>query len=52
MHFKTLTALALASLVSAQTYTECDPTKKSMFIKHQRKGNMTMANLTTSSLPQ
>ncbi|KAK1776242.1 concanavalin A-like lectin/glucanase domain-containing protein [Copromyces sp. CBS 386.78] len=28
MHIKTLTALALASLVSAQTYTECDPTKK------------------------
>lgn len=28
MHFKTLTALALASLVSAQTYTECDPTEK------------------------
>ncbi|KAJ4392369.1 hypothetical protein N0V85_007113 [Neurospora sp. IMI 360204] len=28
MHIKTLTALALASLVSAQTYTDCDPTKK------------------------
>lgn len=39
MHIKTLTALALASLVSAQTYTDCDPTKKSMFhqIKRQKK---------------
>ncbi|KAL0467676.1 cell wall glucanosyltransferase [Neurospora intermedia] len=28
MQIKTLTALAFASLVSAQTYTDCDPTKK------------------------
>lgn len=35
MQIKTLTALAFASLVSAQTYTDCDPTKKSMF--HQMK---------------
>lgn len=31
MQIKTITALALASLVSAQTYTDCNPTKKSMF---------------------
>ena len=39
MHIKTLAALALASLVSAQTYTECDPTEKSMFHQISRDSN-------------
>ena len=52
MQIKTLTALALASLVSAQTYTDCDPTKKSMFhTRYVSNKKKTVANLTASFQP-